>query len=579
MEFNRTGSTTYLPKHTHTIKPLVITNQTLRIPKACIDKRLHFDISCQLNNNSTITFADHIAALPLWEQELIKHYSLHLHTDIVIEHLHHNFIIATDGSEQDNKGSFGWVLSTATGTMLATGQGTAFGHRISSFRCESYGILAALHFIINLRRFYHTPTTPNTVQWWCDCQSLLSRLNPSSIDNPNNSKLAEHDLEHSIRQAMPNVSPNITYHHLKSHQYDNTPLHSIPIPYQLNRIADKLANQHNTTLSHPMEKVPLLNPAQCQLQIKGKTITRSIARHLQQAFSIEASTKHLMNRLGLHSNYRYNIAWPEFSRAFRSFPSTQQRILGRWIYGFLPTQRRLHRAGVCPSPLCPTCRQHTETDVHFLTCGGAISWKEYLLDPLDKLFTQQKAGQWIESGLRNNIKNFMNQQAPSTTHPWIQPAVDSQTELGWQSLFSGILSNSWVSYQNQCHPSKNGSSLICKMIKLIFKSIIQRWSNRNTILHNNQQHSEIRARLSTRVRALYQMKDQMLITDQPIFDVPIDQMLTQPIKTLELFVEQYSSIVQKSVRQQHLQLQRQHRDITTYFHPVQKDKTRVTQDN
>ena len=157
--------------------------------------------------------------------------------------------------------------------------------------------------------------------------------------------------------------------------------------------------------------------------------------------------------------------------------------------------------------------------------------------------------------------------------------VDSQTELGWQSLFSGILSNSWAAYQNRCHPSKNGSSLICKIIKLIFTSIIQRWYNRNTILHNNQQDSEIRARISSRVRALYQLKDQMLITDQPIFDVPIDQMLTRPIKTLELFVEQYSGIVWKSVQQQSLQLQRQHRDITTYFHPISTDKTRVTQDN
>ena len=211
-----------------------------------------------------------------------------------------------------------------------------------------------------------------------------------------------------------------------------------------------------------METVPLLHQAACQLHIKGKTITRSIANNLHRAYTYESSTTHLTNRLNLHSTYRASIAWTEFARAFKSFPVGSQRILRRWIYGFLPTQLRLQRAGTGASPECPICKQHPKTDEHFLTCGGAPTWKEYFLEPLDKLLHKQNAGHWIAAGLRTNIVLFLNRQPPQSPTPWIQPAIESQTELGWKSVFSGIFSTSWAHFQNLCNPLGNGSTLVDK---------------------------------------------------------------------------------------------------------------------
>ena len=317
LELLHTGQTNTLPAHTHPIEPTVITNTTLRISKQQIDK--HYP-SPPVHEIGFTSFNDYVNSLPTWKRELIQHFNLVYPTINTITHLQENFLIATDGSEQNAKGSFGWVLSTESGSIFASGQGTAFGAEISSFRCEAYGILAALQFIIILRHYYHIPHPNNHVIWWCDCRSLITQIksNHTSLANPNRHKLAEHDLECAICYTLPLVSVNIKFAHLKSHQYDNLPLHSLPLPYRLNRIADKLAQDHNLIMTHPMETVPLIHQAACQLHIQGKTITRSLANNLHRAYTYESSITHLTNRLTLHSTYR-NL--PEHSTLSQSDPN------------------------------------------------------------------------------------------------------------------------------------------------------------------------------------------------------------------------------------------------------------------
>ena len=59
-------------------------------------------------------------------------------------------VLATDGSEEAGKGSFGWILATPTGNLLAQRSGPVFGHQTVSFRGEAYAILASLRFLIQL---------------------------------------------------------------------------------------------------------------------------------------------------------------------------------------------------------------------------------------------------------------------------------------------------------------------------------------------------------------------------------------------------------------------------------------------
>jgi hypothetical protein len=66
-------------------------------------------------------------------------------------------LIVSDGSVRHNWGAFGWVLALPDGTRLFEGQGPAYGHEISSFRAEAYGMLSALRYIHHIAKHYNVP--------------------------------------------------------------------------------------------------------------------------------------------------------------------------------------------------------------------------------------------------------------------------------------------------------------------------------------------------------------------------------------------------------------------------------------
>ena len=567
------GRTTYLPHLTHPIQPITLPRQHLQITKS--------SIHILQNPPPPITnFSDYLTTLQPWDVQLIQHHETTSDYGNTLQQTNQSFTIATDGSEQNGKGSYGWIISTIAGHTIATGSGTAYGYDISSFRCEAYGILAALRFILHIRRYFHTPPHNQPITLWCDCNSLLQHILSSinDINNPNKYVLAEHDIETAIRHTIPDVSAHLQLRHLHSHQFDNVPLQSLPLPQRLNRIADSLAKHHNRTIDQPTNLVPLLHPARCQVHVGRRTVTRSLTTSLRHAHSRSTSITHIMHRIGLHSTAYNTIAWNEFTRAINSFPPSHQRILRRWIYGFLPTQRRLHRNGLSTSPRCPVCQTHIETDHHFLTCGTAASWADSLLIPMQKLFHKYNTGHWVANALYNNITRYLNKETPDPTNAWIAPAVQAQSDIGWQTIFYGMISTKWLDYQNRCQPhNPNANHFLSKLIKLILTATINRWNNRNNKLHSGQPSlSETHLRSQAKVRTLYACQQDVLASDRKVFSIPLNSMLQKSTQTLQLFIQQNTALIKQSMKQQRQITTRQHRDIASYFPHKPTENTRVT---
>ena len=571
LHFRHTGRTLSIPKSAYPVSPSYNQHQsTFTLPKHTIRTFLR-------QPGKPTDFQAYIGTLPQWEHNLLQHinFSTSSHTAGNLCNL--PIVIASDGSLQQEKGSYGWIISTQDGHTIAQGSGVAYGATLSSFRCKAYGILAPLRLLIQLRTYYSIPSPNNHIIWWCDSESLIKRLqsNQHSLPNPNRAKLADHDLETAIALSIPMISQHFHPNHIRSHQYDNIPIHKLPLPYRLNRIADNLADKQNRQMTKPALHAPLITPARCQLHIHNTTITASIPHQLRQAYTHQTTTTHLLRRLHIPFQLSPSIAWDEFARAFASFSAAHQRILRRWIYGFLPTQKRLHRYGTCPSPLCPHCKQQTETNVHFLNCGGSNTWNDDLFEPLELLFHKLKATHWVQQTLTTNLRHYLDRGTPVSFNRWIQPAVDTQTQLGWHLPFYGQLSTKWIDYQNSsCPTNKNGSKLITNINKLLFTALIRRWNRRNTTLHDSAAPTtENQQRLANKIRALYQLEPLVLAHDRILFSTPLDMLLTRPPRTLQLFLQQNRPLIKKSIIQQKNLIRRQHRDIATYFIRQQPNST------
>ena len=88
-----------------------------------------------------------VGTLQAWEHDLLQELRFIQPEDAVWEILRTTMCFAaSDGSAPKDQGLFGWIISNNKGERLVRCQGPAFGHVISSYQVEAYGLLSILRF-------------------------------------------------------------------------------------------------------------------------------------------------------------------------------------------------------------------------------------------------------------------------------------------------------------------------------------------------------------------------------------------------------------------------------------------------
>ena len=151
-----------------------------------------------------------------------------------------------------------------------------------------------------------------------------------------------------------------------------------------------------------------------------------------------------------------------------------QIVIHWWMFGYLPTQRRLVHYQQAHSPLCPLCNNCNETDLHFLTCGGSESWNDSLLSPLKLLCHKQQACNALTSQLISNTRRFLDGQPTDLT---------IQSNIGWSALFTGLFNRQWIELQQTYSTPQYSSHMTTQLIKLFLTAVATRWKDCNAHLH------------------------------------------------------------------------------------------------
>ena len=217
-----------------------------------------------------------------WEQDLLQEVYFIQPEDLVWERLQHiQCCAASDGSAPRDQGSFGWIISDNEGNRLVRGRGPAFGHAISSYRAEAYGMLSLLRFLVSMRDIHGRGTQPRAMALVCDNQGLVktvTKMRQHSTIFPNTTMEPEWDIIAQILEALKslgNSAPIIE--HIKGHQDADTPYEQLNLPAQLNCDADAQASAYlreNPALDYTVSHV--FPAGECSLQLRHGTVTRDI---------------------------------------------------------------------------------------------------------------------------------------------------------------------------------------------------------------------------------------------------------------------------------------------------------------
>jgi hypothetical protein len=164
-------------------------------------------------------------SMEAWEKQLLQHMEILVPMETITHHTQHQLIIASDGSVQDHRASFGWIIATPGGNRLAKCSGPAYGYNPSSYRAEGYGILSVIRFIHISRKKWGWTSTYTIL---CDNKAIVKILqDPIKQEDayPNLAISAEWDILSEIRATLDHnmMRTSIQFQHIKGHADQDKP--------------------------------------------------------------------------------------------------------------------------------------------------------------------------------------------------------------------------------------------------------------------------------------------------------------------------------------------------------------------
>ena len=234
------------------------------------------------------TLTTFIEQLTPWESLLLRRFKLLCSPQDLSTHFSQALpmFLCSDGSAPSFRGSFGGLCSTPDGQLLFSISGPAPGYRTSSFRAESYGLLALLRFVVQICNFYSIEL-PTTLRFYTDSQSLVDtsylRLE-WTVEYPYSTMSADWDIQQSITSTIREFETPPLLLHVKGHQDRFQSIDSLSLPARLNIQADALAGQYQYPSDVSSTISPLITGATANLQRHTGTITNNY-RHTLRRFA------------------------------------------------------------------------------------------------------------------------------------------------------------------------------------------------------------------------------------------------------------------------------------------------------
>jgi hypothetical protein len=182
-----------------------------------------------------------------WEKQLLQRMKFLVAKETISQQ--QQMIIASNGSVQDHRASYGWLITTVGGTRVVKCNGPAYGYKTTSFRAEGYELLSAIRFI---HHSWNKWGWNNQYIILCDNKAMLEIMQEKfRVEDtyPNHTLSAEWDIISEVRTTIDNneMWESIQFQHIKGHADRDHPYHKLTLMQQMNVDADKLADEYIQT--------------------------------------------------------------------------------------------------------------------------------------------------------------------------------------------------------------------------------------------------------------------------------------------------------------------------------------------
>ena len=463
-----------------------------------------------------------------------------------------NLYVGTDGGRKEGEGSFSWLICSADREPLVCNSGPVDGWSKcqSSYRSELQALSSAMLFLDEYATF-HEITVQCSFHIMSDSTGAISAIERSRDKIPSRQYPDHADIVATLEDAEQIISKTVCQH-VKSHQDDTKDFSELPFAAQVNVICDRMATRHmdvhRSGAWSSRQNYYATRNQPVVLSYKKQRIPSHYTERLRDSIASDAHRSYLQQRYRWDDFVWSTIAWePLYSigRRTRQNPcfTNRSKLIHNWLN--LGSQRsKIYHQSSETSKQCPYCRQD-ENFIHLLTCADPRAKKcRFLANTnLRKGLCSFNGGPtllrliylWIQQP-----ENPLVIQAPTRALQWaVNQAIASQTRIGWEHIFRGIISSDWgfIASETDCTPptmrqEMSKINLICA-IQTLQNYTLTIWAGRNDVLHSNTiVPTSIReAHINSEISAMYQIRHTLSASTQQHFRHSIDTLLLAPYRT------------------------------------------------
>jgi hypothetical protein len=483
--------------------------------------------------------------------------------------------IATDGSAPTGKGSFAWIIADGSGNRIARCHGPSFGHKISSYRSEAYGILSVLRYIKRLSeiRFRSAGSTPGNSgatlksRLICDNQAVILRIEKLRMFTniyPNTTLESEYDVIAEILATLKQIDPERTlaFSHIKGHQDAKVPFEKLSRSAQLNCEADKWAEEYLVRYPHmSFITVPLLPTTGCQLHLPTGTITHDYRRALNLAATVPAMRDKLCSRNGWSGQDFESVHWIAHGRALHSLIRHKVTLV-KYLNDMIPVGKLANTYDPKYPASCPTCQEPIETRQHLWECQAPPrqDWRKQSGGQMVKLLSKLDTAPPLQQLYLSALDVLMRGTPVESIQvdPSVAEVADAQAQIGWSQILKGRMVKQWGEAQdtylgkNKTHRN-NGDTWTTQVIIGWLTEWLKLWTSRNEDRHGRDRQTRLQAedRQYLRELELFYEKHNGHVPRrlQYLFDVPLLERLDKRgIRDVRIWMNIWQSVVEGSYK-------------------------------
>ena len=547
--------------------------------------------------DSRSSFTTLIASQPQWVQELLEEYS-YLEQDFTPQEImdshgdkndtNAGLLVVSDGSVIVNSMSHGWVIADKMGKILVSGAAAAYG-KGSSLRAEGYGMLAATMFMALVG--IYTDRNDIRLLRLSDNEELINRCTAHQsykYPYPNATTKGEFDVVEEIFRSSEQYSIGGNFKWVKGHQDDNTNT-ELSIEAILNIEADALAGSYQKRNKRDRLRVTMLPSCPAMLDIQGASITSKVFHHLVDAYTRPLYMARVQKKFEWDDTTVKAIAWDSLSLALTRI---DRRVLTTKISNdLLPTKSFLFNTSQLSTNTCPICTCE-ETSEHLLRCNhiSRVEWRRKLVKDLRRTLKDKNTGYAVMETMASAVTEWLDTgEVGVQLYPQsFRTVLLSQTDIGWQHLFNGKLSNLWFPmYESSRTNGTQGEDRKTEsyvwgasIVEVFLRGHIQLWETRNREVHGDKHTTDTRQKLETfhrrkaihEIKKLYEMKNRIRPSDKFLFP-DIEILLAKDTASLREYVSSHRKAIRNSVKKWSQRYEQGARSIVGWISAQSKQNT------